>query len=148
MLRGELQRAAIARREQRVLVALAAAPNRSDGVDDMARLQIEAGRDLGVAGRTAAELAASFEQARTGGAMNGPVDAAAAGKPLIGGVDDRVDVERRDVGDENFETRGRGFQALAGCFTSMPASARWATSSPDWNISRTMSQPPMNSPLM
>ena len=38
-------------------------------------------------------------------------------------------------------------QPFAPCFTGRPASLRWVASSPDWNISRTMSQPPTNSPL-
>lgn len=36
---------------------------------------------------------------------------------------------------------------LVGCLQAIPLSAKCAASSPDWNISRTMSQPPMNSPL-
>ena len=34
------------------------------------------------------------------------------------------------------------------CLTATPCSVRWVCSSPDWNISRTISAPPMNSPLM
>src|SRR5690606_27912573 len=47
---------------------------------------------------------------------------------------------------------GRGVRACgrpqAVCLTGMPACWNWACNSPAWNISRTMSQPPMNSPLM
>jgi hypothetical protein len=38
-------------------------------------------------------------------------------------------------------------QGLVGCLQAIPFSAKCAASSPDWSISRTMSQPPMNSPL-
>src|SRR5271166_2519766 len=38
-------------------------------------------------------------------------------------------------------------QTFAWLFTDTPASVSIAASSPDWNISRTMSQPPTNSPL-
>jgi hypothetical protein len=38
-------------------------------------------------------------------------------------------------------------QAWAGCFSVTPFWVRCDCSSPDWNISRTMSQPPRNSPL-
>ena len=38
-------------------------------------------------------------------------------------------------------------QAFAVAFKGTPASVRIAASSPDWNISRVMSQPPTNSPL-
>lgn len=105
MFRGDLQRAAIAGGEQRVFAALAPAPARADGVDDMARCHVEAGRDLGLAGRAAAQRAARLLQARSGGAMNGAVNAAASGKLLVGGIDDCVDVKRRNVGDEDFEAR-------------------------------------------
>src|SRR5271154_3576208 len=55
----------------------------------------------------------------------------------------------------NLANRQRGFdrrlaearQAPAWLFTGTPASASIAASSPDWNISRVMSQPPTNSPL-
>jgi hypothetical protein len=43
------------------------------------------------------------------GAVDGAVDAAAAGKLRIGRVDDRIDIERRDVGDDDFETGRRDF---------------------------------------
>ena len=38
-------------------------------------------------------------------------------------------------------------QAVAGALAAMPFALRCVASSPDWNISRTMSQPPINSPL-
>ena len=37
--------------------------------------------------------------------MDGAVDAAAAEQRGVGGVDERVDVERRDVGDADLEPR-------------------------------------------
>jgi hypothetical protein len=46
---------------------------------------------------------------RPGRAVDGAVDAAAAGKLRIGRVDDRIDIERRDVGDDDFETGRRDF---------------------------------------
>jgi hypothetical protein len=42
---------------------------------------------------------------------------------------------------------GRGVQAVAGAFVATPLSLSRDCSSPDWNISRIMSQPPTNSPL-
>lgn len=41
---------------------------------------------------------------------------------------------------------GRGAQAVVSR-TEIPLALRSSASSPDWNISRVMSQPPMNSPL-
>ena len=70
-----------------------AAPDRADRVDHMAGGQPIAARDPRLAGRAAADLAAFLEKLRTGGAMDGAVDAAAAEQALVRGVDDRV--ERR-----------------------------------------------------
>jgi hypothetical protein len=109
MLGGKFERAAITGGEQNLLAGAAAAPNRPDGMDDVAGLQIETRRDLSLAGRAAAERKAGLQQLRSGGAVDGAVDAAAAGKLRIGGVDDGVDVQRRDVGDDDFEAGWRDF---------------------------------------
>ena len=67
----------------------------------------------------------------------------------IGGVDDRVDFRVYDAGDDDFELRlAQERQAPAWLFSRTPASEIIAASSPDWNISRVMSHPPTNSPLM
>jgi hypothetical protein len=86
------------------------------------------------------------------GAMNRTIDAATAEQRAIRGVDDRVDAERRDVGDDDFQPRGaelaRGkAQADAAALIVTPLSASNCCSSPAWNISRMISQPPTNSPL-
>jgi hypothetical protein len=142
--RRQFERAAIAGCEQAVLARRPAAPDRADRVDDESPLQPVAAGDLRLARGAAAEPAAFREQARPGGAMDRPVDAAAAEQRLVGGVDDRVEAERRDVGDDDLDRHGA---QPAGVRTSMPASFRCDCNSPDWNISRTMSQPPMNSPF-
>src|SRR4029077_1691373 len=46
---------------------------------------------------------ARLVQLAAGGAMNGAVHAPAAEHPLVGRVDDRVDVERRDVGADDLD---------------------------------------------
>jgi hypothetical protein len=107
-----------------------------------------AARDLGVAGGATAERAAFGEQVGARGAMNRAVDATATEQRGIGGVDDRINGERRDVGDDDLERRradlaDEGAQAAA----LMPLSVNSFCSSPAWNISRTMSQPPTNSPF-
>ena len=43
--------------------------------------------------------------------------------------------------------KARKSQAVAGAFVATPLSLSRDCSSPDWNISRMMSQPPTNSPL-
>jgi hypothetical protein len=110
MLSGKLERAAIAGCEQDRLAGAAAAPDRPNGMNDVTGLQVETGRDLGLARRAAAEPKAGRQQLRPGGAVDGALDAAAAGELRIGGVDDRIDIERRDVGDEDFETGRRDFR--------------------------------------
>src|ERR1044072_4890923 len=58
MLLGQRQAVAIATRQKLRLPCLAAAPDRSDGMDHVACLQPVSLGDLGFAGRTAAERAA------------------------------------------------------------------------------------------
>src|SRR5262249_47124930 len=74
-------------------------PDRSDSVNDISCGQIESWRDLRVAGVAKADLLASFRQCRPGRVMNCPAYAAAGGKLLVGGVDDRVYGERGDIDD-------------------------------------------------
>jgi hypothetical protein len=84
--------------------------------------------------------------------MDGAIDAATAEQRNIASVDDGVNAERRDIGDGDFQSRRadlarRRAQAEAAALTVTPLSASSCCSSPAWNISRMMSQPPTNSPL-
>ena len=84
--------------------------------------------------------------------MDGAIDTAAAEQGIVRGVDDGVNAQRRDVGDDDFELRRADparspTQAEAAALTATPLSARSCCNSPAWNISRMMSQPPTNSPL-
>ena len=130
-----------------------AAPHRANRVDDMTGRQIIAGREPRFAGGTAAEPATFFKQAWTGGAMDRAINPAAAKQRGIGGVHDRIDCKRGDVGNGDLEpgianlAAGRGLSHPTGCWTAIPLPVNSACSSPAWNISRTMSQPPTNSPL-
>ena len=102
----ERERVAVAIGEQPILAALAAAPDGAHGVDHVARRQTEARRDLGLSRLAAAELGARRAELRSGGAVDGAVDAAAAEQALIGGVDDGVDVERGDVALDDVDALG------------------------------------------
>ena len=51
---------------------------------------------------------------------------------------------RTSAGYDHIGCRG---QSRAGCVAGTPALFIWSASSPDWNISRMMSQPPTNSPF-
>ena len=84
--------------------------------------------------------------------MDRAINAAPAEERRIRGVDDRVNAQGSDVGNQNFQPRladlaRGGAQAEAAALTTTPLSANSCCNSPAWNISRTMSQPPMNSPL-
>ena len=84
--------------------------------------------------------------------MDRTIDAATAEQRRVRGVDDGVNAQGRDVGDDDFQPRradlARGeTQAEAAALTVTPLSARSCCNSPAWNISRMMSQPPANSPL-
>ncbi len=84
--------------------------------------------------------------------MDRAINAAAAEQRAIRGVDDGVNAQGRDVGDDDFQPRradlARGeTQAEAAALTVTPLSASSCCNSPAWNISRMMSQPPTNSPL-
>ena len=98
VLGREREARAIAARQKLILVRLAAAPHRADGVDHMLGRQAIGFGDARLAGRTAAELAAFGEQLRPGGAMDRAIDPAAAEERRIRRVDDRVERERGDVG--------------------------------------------------
>jgi hypothetical protein len=84
--------------------------------------------------------------------MDRTIDTAAAKQRRIRGVDDRVNAQCGDVGNDDFQPRladlaRRKTQAEAAALTVTPLSASSCCSSPAWNISRMMSQPPTNSPL-
>ncbi len=66
-------------------------------MDDVPRGQEVTGSDFRVARRAAAELSALGKQSRPRRAVDCAVHAAATQQGLIGGVDDRVDRERRDI---------------------------------------------------
>lgn len=106
----------------------------------------------GVPGRAPLERPALREQLRSRRAMDRAVNTAAAEQRLIRCVDDCINVQRRDVLNDNVQPRrtddaaGRR-QADAGALSVMPLSVSSFCNSPAWNISRTISQPPTNSPL-
>jgi hypothetical protein len=149
---AQLDGAAIAGGQCIVLTVATAMPYRPDGMNDMPGRKPVTFGDFGIAGGAAAEAAAFGQKLRSGGAMDGAIDAAAAEQRFIGGVDDGVNAQGGDVGGDDLEPGradlacGRN-QAEAGAALVTPFSANSCCSSPAWNISRMMSQPPTNSPL-
>ena len=149
---AQLHCAAVTRRQRLVLAFAATLPDRADGMNDMPRRKPVAMGDLGVAGLAATKRAAFGKQPRPGGAMNRAINPAATKQRSIRGIDDGVNAQRGDVGDDDLEPRRTDVarsqcQAEAEAATVTPLSASSCCSSPAWNISRMMSQPPTNSPL-
>jgi hypothetical protein len=121
-------------------------------MNHMPRRQPVSPGDFGVAGAAAMERAAFGQQLGPGRPMDRAIDAASAEQRGVGGVDDGVNAQCRDIGDGDFQPRRaelarRKTQAEAAALTVTPLSAKSCCSSPAWNISRMMSQPPTNSPL-
>src|SRR5450631_2484980 len=88
----------VARRQRLILALAAAVPDRAHGMDYMPRRQSIAQSDFGVAGLAAVKGAAFGQKLRARGAMDGPVDTAATKQGRIGGVDDGVNAQGRNVG--------------------------------------------------
>ena len=74
-------------------------------MNDMPRLEPISAGEARLAGRAAADRAALFKQFWTGPPMDRTIDAAAAEKRLVGCIDDRVDIECRDVGPDDLKDR-------------------------------------------
>ncbi|MEH2544563.1 hypothetical protein V1283_001208 [Bradyrhizobium sp. AZCC 2262] len=84
--------------------------------------------------------------------MDRTIDAATAEQRRIRRVDDGINAQRGDVGNNDFQPRladlaRKPAQAEAAALAVTPLSANSCCNSPAWNISRMMSQPPTNSPL-
>ena len=149
---AKLDRTAIARGELLILPTITTVPDRSDGMDHVPRRQEITFGDLGIAGFAAVELAAFGQQLGPGCIMDRAIDAAPAKQRRIRRVDDGVNAQCSDVGNDDFQPRladlaGETAQAEAAALTVTPLSANSCCNSPAWNISRMMSQPPTNSPL-
>jgi hypothetical protein len=149
---AEFDGAGVAGGECSIFTLAAAVPDRTDSMNHMPRRQPITSGDLGVAGAAAVERPAFRQQLRSGRAMNGAIHPATAKQRAVGGVDNGIDAQAGDVGDDDLQPRrtelARGpVQAEAAAPTATPLSEKSFCNSPAWNISRMMSQPPTNSPL-
>lgn len=97
------QRIVVGRCQKPVLIGIAALPDRADRMDDVARFQAITGGEFRLTRGAAAEAPAFRQQFRPGGVVDGTVDTAAAKQGRIRRVDDRVDIERRDVSLDNLD---------------------------------------------
>src|ERR1700743_3062792 len=91
--------------------------------------------DLGVAGLAAVEHTAFGDKLGPGRPMDRAIHAAPAKERRIGGVDDGVNAQCRNVSDDDFESPLKA-QAEAAAWTATPLSAKSCCNSPAWNISR------------
>jgi hypothetical protein len=96
---------AIARCQRGILTMAATMPYRADSVNHVPRRQPEPGSDLGVAGSAATERTARGQQLRPGRTMDGAVDAAATQQRAVRRIDDRIDSQRGNIGDDDLEGR-------------------------------------------
>jgi hypothetical protein len=88
-----------------ILVGVAAMPDRPDGVDHMPGRQPVSFGDFGIAGGAATKRAAFDQQFGSGRAMDGAIDTAPAEQRRIRGVDDGVNAQTGDIGNNNFQPR-------------------------------------------
>ena len=93
------------RRQQIILAEVTAIPDRPNRMDHVLCRKPIAFGDLGVAGRAAMQHAALGEQFRAGGAMDRAIDAAPAKERRVGRVDDGVNAQCGDVGNDDFKPR-------------------------------------------
>ena len=108
--------------------------------------------DLGVASLAAVEHAALGHELRPRSTMDRAIDTTPAKERRIRGVDNGVNAQCGDIGNNDFQPRLADLarepaQAEAAALAVTPLSANSCCNSPAWNISRMMSQPPTNSPL-
>ncbi len=79
------------------LAAAAAMPNWADSMNNISGRQIVSPGYFGLAGAAPPEGATFFQQAFTGATMDGAIHSAATQERVVGGVDNGVYRQRRDV---------------------------------------------------
>src|ERR1051325_4016419 len=119
MLRGQLERSAVTRRQQLRLLPGMSSVVWSNCMDDMLGWKISRGSDDRFAGRQpvrilcSTNLTTGFENRRPTRAVDGAVYSASAQQRRVGRVNDRIDVVAGDVADSNrnaiAEKRGQIF---------------------------------------
>ena len=102
---AELDRAGVARGQRLVLAQRSTVPDGADSVNDMPRRQPIGFGDFGAAGFTALQPTAFDGELGPGGTMDRTINATPAEERRISRVDDGVNAQGRDVGDDDFQPR-------------------------------------------
>lgn len=102
MAPAEFDRTGVTGGKMGIFPALAAMPDRTDGMDHVFGRQPVSAGDLGIAGVAATERAAFVEQLRARGTVDGAINTAAAQQRRVGRVDDGVNAQCRNISDDDF----------------------------------------------
>ena len=105
MALAQLDRAGIAGGQRLILALAAVVPNRTNGMNHMPGGQLIRQGDLGSAGLAAMERAAFGEKPGPGGTMDRTVDATPTEQGCVCGVDNGVNAQCREIGDDHFQPR-------------------------------------------
>ena len=88
-----------------ILAGITAVPDRPDGVDHVPGRQPVSPGDLGIAGCAATKRAAFRKQFGARSTVDGAIDAAPAEQRRIRSVDDAVNAQTGDIGNNDFQPR-------------------------------------------
>jgi hypothetical protein len=102
---AEFDRADVAGRQRLIFALASAVPHRPYGMNYMPCRQTVTFGDFGAAGLAAIQRAAFGQQLGSGRAMDRTVDAATAEQRGVRSVDDGVNAQGGDIGDDDFEPR-------------------------------------------
>jgi hypothetical protein len=97
VLMSELQGFAVATCKQLLLSVFPAAPDRTDGMNDIAGLELIPLGNFGIAGSTSAKSPAFSKKLRTGCPVDSPVHAATAEQAPVRGIDDDIHCKSRYI---------------------------------------------------
>jgi len=102
---ADFNRSGVAGSQEFVLTPVSGTPHRTDGMDHMPRRQSIRVGDFGATGFAAAERAAFGQQLGSSCTVDRAIDTPSAKQGGVRRVDDGINAQRRDVGDDDFQPR-------------------------------------------